>query len=136
MIGSARCKAFTTRDGRLDAAFNLVKRGITNLCVCGGDGSLTGANIFRNEWNGLLAELEAKGTHCNRQIHSHVHLYIYFLYFTPKFYFHLLDGIKQTTDNADNYFTWICYTREVIIKHAINCVYLFFLIKECAFLYM
>ncbi|KAK3543301.1 hypothetical protein QTP70_014038 [Hemibagrus guttatus] len=61
VIGSARCKAFTTREGRLSAAFNLVKRGITNLCVCGGDGSLTGANIFRSEWSGLLAELEAKG---------------------------------------------------------------------------
>ena len=61
VIGSARCKAFTTREGRLAAAFNLVKRGITNLCVCGGDGSLTGANIFRSEWSGLLQELVEKG---------------------------------------------------------------------------
>lgn len=60
-IGSARCKAFQCREGRLAAAFNLVKRGITNLCVCGGDGSLTGANIFRTEWKGLLAELVEKG---------------------------------------------------------------------------
>ncbi|XP_016411348.1 ATP-dependent 6-phosphofructokinase, liver type-like [Sinocyclocheilus rhinocerous] len=62
VIGSARCKAFTTREGRLAAAFNLVKRGISNLCVCGGDGSLTGANIFRSEWSGLLDELLKKGT--------------------------------------------------------------------------
>lgn len=61
MIGSARCKAFTTHEGRLAAAFNLVKKGITNLCVCGGDGSLTGANIFRSEWSSLLAELVEKG---------------------------------------------------------------------------
>ncbi|KAM3608218.1 uncharacterized protein V6R79_021273 [Siganus canaliculatus] len=61
VIGSARCKAFTTREGRLAAAFNLVKKGITNLCVCGGDGSLTGANIFRSEWSGLLEELVQKG---------------------------------------------------------------------------
>lgn len=61
MIGTARCKAFTTREGRLAAAFNLVDKGITNLCVCGGDGSLTGANIFRSEWSGLLAELVEKG---------------------------------------------------------------------------
>ncbi|KAL7882040.1 hypothetical protein AOLI_G00088890 [Acnodon oligacanthus] len=61
VIGSARCKAFTTREGRVAAAFNLVQRGITNLCVCGGDGSLTGANIFRSEWSGILAELVAKG---------------------------------------------------------------------------
>ncbi len=61
MIGSARCKAFTTREGRLSAAFNLVEKGVTNLCVCGGDGSLTGANIFRSEWSGLLAELVQQG---------------------------------------------------------------------------
>ncbi|XP_039522459.1 ATP-dependent 6-phosphofructokinase, platelet type isoform X4 [Pimephales promelas] len=57
VIGSARCKDFRTHEGRLKAAHNLVKRGITNLCVIGGDGSLTGANLFREEWSGLLAEL-------------------------------------------------------------------------------
>ncbi|KAL7976509.1 hypothetical protein Chor_008458 [Crotalus horridus] len=61
VIGSARCKAFRTREGRLKAACNLVKRGITNLCVIGGDGSLTGANLFRGEWNGLLEELARNG---------------------------------------------------------------------------
>ncbi|XP_061697079.1 ATP-dependent 6-phosphofructokinase, liver type [Syngnathoides biaculeatus] len=61
VIGSARCKAFTTHQGRLAAALNLVKRGITNLCVCGGDGSLTGANIFRGEWSSLLDELIQSG---------------------------------------------------------------------------
>ncbi|XP_026056622.1 ATP-dependent 6-phosphofructokinase, platelet type-like isoform X7 [Carassius auratus] len=57
VIGSARCKDFRTHEGRLKAAHNLVQRGITNLCVIGGDGSLTGANLFREEWSGLLAEL-------------------------------------------------------------------------------
>lgn len=61
IIGSARCKAFTTREGRLAAAYNLVQRGITNLCVIGGDGSLTGANIFRSEWGSLLEELMKEG---------------------------------------------------------------------------
>lgn len=61
VIGSARCRAFTTREGRLAAALNLIQRGITNLCVIGGDGSLTGANIFRCEWAGLLDELVAAG---------------------------------------------------------------------------
>lgn len=61
VIGSARCKAFTTREGRLAAAYNLVQRGITNLCVIGGDGSLTGADIFRSEWGSLLEELVAAG---------------------------------------------------------------------------
>lgn len=45
------------REGRLKAAYNLVARGITNLVVIGGDGSLTGANLFRQEWSGLLDEL-------------------------------------------------------------------------------
>lgn len=41
----------------MKAACNLVKLGITNLCVIGGDGSLTGANEFRTEWSGLLSDL-------------------------------------------------------------------------------
>ncbi|XP_051266875.1 ATP-dependent 6-phosphofructokinase, platelet type isoform X4 [Dicentrarchus labrax] len=61
VIGSARCKEFRTHEGRLKAANNLVQYGITNLCVIGGDGSLTGANLFREEWSGLLAELVEQG---------------------------------------------------------------------------
>uniref|UniRef100_K7F8Z4 6-phosphofructokinase n=1 Tax=Pelodiscus sinensis TaxID=13735 RepID=K7F8Z4_PELSI len=61
VIGSARCKAFRNREGRLKAASNLIQRGITNLCVIGGDGSLTGANLFREEWSGLLEELAQSG---------------------------------------------------------------------------
>lgn len=61
IIGSARCQAFRSREGRLKAACNLVRLGITNLCVIGGDGSLTGANLFRKEWNGLLEELAKNG---------------------------------------------------------------------------
>ena len=58
IIGSARCKDFREKEGRLKAAKNLVKRGITNLVVIGGDGSLTGANKFRCEWPDLLKELK------------------------------------------------------------------------------
>uniref|UniRef100_A0A8B9GKN4 ATP-dependent 6-phosphofructokinase n=1 Tax=Amazona collaria TaxID=241587 RepID=A0A8B9GKN4_9PSIT len=61
VIGSARCQDFRTREGRLKAALNLVKRGITNLCVIGGDGSLTGADTFRAEWSSLLDELVKGG---------------------------------------------------------------------------
>lgn len=61
MIGSARCKDFREREGRLRAAHNLVKRGITNLCVIGGDGSLTGADTFRSEWSDLLNDLQKDG---------------------------------------------------------------------------
>ncbi|XP_056286167.1 ATP-dependent 6-phosphofructokinase, liver type [Pseudoliparis swirei] len=76
VIGSARCKAFTTREGRIAAAFNLVKKGITNLCVCGGDGSLTGANIFRTEWSSLLDELVQKGRITDTLAKQHAHLNI------------------------------------------------------------
>uniref|UniRef100_A0A8C5GE30 ATP-dependent 6-phosphofructokinase n=1 Tax=Gouania willdenowi TaxID=441366 RepID=A0A8C5GE30_GOUWI len=61
VIGSARCKEFRSHEGRLKAAHNLLQRGITNLCVIGGDGSLTGANLFREEWSGLLTELVEQG---------------------------------------------------------------------------
>ena len=57
LIGTARCKAFMTRPGRLQGAKNLIQRGIDALIICGGDGSLTGADIFRAEWPGLLKEL-------------------------------------------------------------------------------
>ena len=52
--------AFKERAGRLKAAKNLVDKGITNLVVIGGDGSLTGANKFRQEWSSLLEELLEK----------------------------------------------------------------------------
>nr|XP_025709327.1 ATP-dependent 6-phosphofructokinase, platelet type isoform X4 [Callorhinus ursinus] len=74
IIGSARCKAFRTREGRLRAAHNLVQRGITNLCVIGGDGSLTGANIFRKEWSGLLEELAQNGEIDKEQVQKHSYL--------------------------------------------------------------
>ncbi|XP_069504120.1 ATP-dependent 6-phosphofructokinase, platelet type isoform X2 [Ambystoma mexicanum] len=76
VIGSARCKAFRTREGRLLAARNLVKRGITNLCVIGGDGSLTGANLFREEWSGLLDELvkDGKIQDCHAKTYSHLNI--------------------------------------------------------------
>ncbi|XP_078088989.1 ATP-dependent 6-phosphofructokinase, platelet type isoform X2 [Mustelus asterias] len=61
VIGSARCKEFRTREGRKQAAYNLVTHGISNLCVIGGDGSLTGANLFREDWKGLLQELISDG---------------------------------------------------------------------------
>ncbi|XP_040823835.1 ATP-dependent 6-phosphofructokinase, platelet type isoform X3 [Ochotona curzoniae] len=74
IIGSARCKAFRTREGRLKAASNLVHRGITNLCVIGGDGSLTGANIFRKEWSGLLEELARDGKIDHEAVQKYAYL--------------------------------------------------------------
>ncbi|VDK66066.1 unnamed protein product [Onchocerca ochengi] len=61
IIGSARCKDFHERAGRLRAAENLIKKQITNLVCIGGDGSLTGANLFRQEWPSLVQELFESG---------------------------------------------------------------------------
>ncbi|XP_030205491.1 ATP-dependent 6-phosphofructokinase, platelet type isoform X1 [Gadus morhua] len=76
VIGSARCKEFRSHEGRLRAAHHLVEKGITNLCVIGGDGSLTGANLFREEWSGLLAELVEQGliSQDSSQKHSALHI--------------------------------------------------------------
>jgi 6-phosphofructokinase 1 len=56
-IGTARSQEFRTREGRLQAALNLVDVDIDHLVVIGGDGSLTGANLFREEWPSLMEEL-------------------------------------------------------------------------------
>ncbi|XP_044534300.1 ATP-dependent 6-phosphofructokinase, platelet type [Gracilinanus agilis] len=76
IIGSARCASFRTREGRLKAAANLIEKGITNLCVIGGDGSLTGANLFREEWSGLLDELAKNGKINKDDIKNYSHLNI------------------------------------------------------------
>jgi 6-phosphofructokinase 1 len=39
----------------------MIKEGIDALVICGGDGSLTGADVFRSEWPGLVKELQASG---------------------------------------------------------------------------
>ena len=61
MIGSARCKDFREIEGRKRAACNLIKRGITNLVIIGGDGSLTGANMFKSDWSSILDALLKDG---------------------------------------------------------------------------
>ncbi|KAG5282406.1 hypothetical protein AALO_G00055630 [Alosa alosa] len=76
VIGSARCMDFMQREGRLKAAGNLVKLGITNLCVIGGDGSLTGANQFRTEWKELLIDLVKSGRITDAEAKASSHLNI------------------------------------------------------------
>lgn len=61
VIGSARSSAFRTREGRLQAARNLVRERIDGLIVIGGDGTLTGADTFRREWPGYLSDLVKAG---------------------------------------------------------------------------
>lgn len=50
-----------TLEGKLKCAKNLVKRGISNLIVIGGDGSLTGARDLRRMWPDLLSQLQKSG---------------------------------------------------------------------------
>jgi 6-phosphofructokinase 1 len=71
LIGSSRCPSckfemkeergelmkVREREGRLKAAQNLISFGIDCLAVCGGDGSLTGADKLRGEWPSLVDEL-------------------------------------------------------------------------------
>lgn len=60
-IGSARSDAFRTVEGRQQAVENLISRGIDALVVIGGDGSLTGANLLRQEWPDHVDALLSQG---------------------------------------------------------------------------
>ena len=51
ILKTARCNEFKTPEGRKQAYDNLVKHGIDSLVVIGGDGSLSGARVFAEEYN-------------------------------------------------------------------------------------
>lgn len=51
ILKTARCMEFKTPEGRKQAHDKLVEHGIDSLVVIGGDGSLTGARIFADEFN-------------------------------------------------------------------------------------
>ena len=51
ILKTARCKEFTTPEGRQIAYDNMKKEGIDALVVIGGDGSLSGASIFAQEFD-------------------------------------------------------------------------------------
>lgn len=76
LIGTARCKEFMQRAGRLRAAMNMIARGIDALVICGGDGSLTGADTFRREWPELVEELVEKREFTAREVEAYRHLNI------------------------------------------------------------
>ena len=61
MIGTARCLEFRQREGRRTAVRHLIERGIDRIVVIGGDGSLSGANLLREEWSSLVEELVTEG---------------------------------------------------------------------------
>lgn len=61
ILGTARSPLFRTEAGRRTAVYNLAKKGITHLMVVGGDGSLTGAEVLRQEWKEHVSYLQAEG---------------------------------------------------------------------------
>ncbi|KAH3679077.1 hypothetical protein WICMUC_001273 [Wickerhamomyces mucosus] len=75
-IGTARCLEFRERKGRLKGAKHLIEAGIDALIVCGGDGSLTGADLFRSEWPSLIKELLETGQITKEKFVKHQHLNI------------------------------------------------------------
>jgi 6-phosphofructokinase 1 len=76
IIGTARSDDFRTREGRRIAARNLIEREIDSLVVIGGDGSLTGADLFRQEWPSLLKELIELGEISAEAAERHTNLFI------------------------------------------------------------
>lgn len=57
---SARSNRFKTREGRKEAAYNLFIRNINALVVIGGEGTMEGALILKNEFKELCKELIAE----------------------------------------------------------------------------
>lgn len=76
LIGTKRCMEFYERPGRMRAAKNMIDQGIDALIICGGDGSLTGADKFREEWPSLLEELIQKGELTQDQVAPYKYLNI------------------------------------------------------------
>lgn len=76
LIGTARSKEFREFSGRTKAAYNLVKYGIDALVVCGGDGSLTGADRLRAEWPDHLKSLVDQKLITQEHADQHKHLNI------------------------------------------------------------
>jgi 6-phosphofructokinase 1 len=76
VIGTARSDEFRSQAGRVRAAKNLLENEIDNLIIIGGDGSLTGANIFRSEWAGILDELVESGQITKKLAKAHPNLAI------------------------------------------------------------
>lgn len=75
-IGTARSARFRERPGRVTAAYNMINNGIDALVVCGGDGSLTGADLFRFEWSLLTQELIDTGKLTKEEVEPYKHLTI------------------------------------------------------------
>jgi len=110
LIGTARCMEFMQREGRLSAARNMIVKGIDALIICGGDGSLTGADTFRNEWPGLVEELVETGQFEKSEVEEYKHLNVV--------------GLVGSIDNdmASTDATIGCYSSLHRICQAVDCI--------------
>ncbi len=59
LLKTARCDEFKTKEGRAIAYENMQQHGIDALVIIGGDGTMTGASIFANEFNIPIVGLPA-----------------------------------------------------------------------------
>lgn len=57
ILRSARCHEFETEEGRDRAAENIIALDVDSLLVIGGDGSLRGAHLFSQHWDGNIIGL-------------------------------------------------------------------------------
>ena len=62
ILKTARCKEFTTPEGRQLAYDNMKREGIDALVIIGGDGSLTGARIFAQEFDVHVSDFRERLT--------------------------------------------------------------------------
>lgn len=74
IIGTARSADFRTHEGMRQACRNLIQRGIDRVIVVGGDGSLTGTSLLRQNWPTFLQELLASGEITAEQAERHQYL--------------------------------------------------------------
>lgn len=61
ILFSARSKGFREKESRKEAVFNLAKRKIEGMLVLGGDGSIQGGTILRNEFHEHVEALIKEG---------------------------------------------------------------------------
>ena len=76
VIGTARCPEFREYWGRHVAVKNMLEHKIDRLIVIGGDGSLSGADEFREEWSQHVRELLEEGEISAEVAEAHSNLMI------------------------------------------------------------
>lgn len=106
---------------------------ISNLCVIGGDGSLTGANFFQNEWNDNLQSFINEKIYSEEYLQAHRNFQIVGLVGSIDNDFYGTDmtigvdsAMWRITESLDNIQTTACSHKRVFILEVMgrNCGYL------------